>query len=219
VSRRGTHKDLQTGADIWVDYIQTAVPLGKEKPECEPQHWIPVSPYWLIGSSLAGFVSACSSYGWPRQIWCGFTPCCVDLSSGTEIVIAIWLSDQASVDGPPLFSSVERQAARVFLFAHPAPVIWENGAQPWNSRNDEWIWYRVTDFFIASLDTLLAFETSTNKDSNIPSRRQIQKPIACSVVCLAVFQAFKFFWKVLKSVGQGTVIVVTSFPAVAQREP
>ena len=72
--------------------------------------------------------------------------------------------------------------------------------------------------FITLLDTLLAFETSTNKLSNIPGKRQIQKPVAYSVVCLAVFQAFKIFWKVLICVGQGTVIVVTSSPAVAQRE-
>lgn len=73
--------------------------------------------------------------------------------------------------------------------------------------------------FIASLDTLLAFETSTNEDSNIPGRREIQKPVAYSVVCLAVFQASKSFWKELISVGQLTGIVFTSFPAVAQREP
>lgn len=49
--------------------------------------------------------------------------------------------------------------------------------------------------FIASLDTLMAFETSTNKDSSIPGGRQIQKPIAYSAVCFAAFQAFKFFGK------------------------
>lgn len=142
------HNDLQTGAGMWMYYIQIAILLGKEKPECEPQHWIPDGPYWLTGSSLPGFVSARSSYGWPRQTWYRFMPCCVDLSSGTETVVAIWLWDEASVHGPPLFSSIETQAACGFLFARPATVIWENWAQPWNSRNDLWIWYRETDLYL-----------------------------------------------------------------------
>lgn len=39
------HNDLQTGAGMWMYYIQIAILLGKEKPECEPQHWIPDGSY------------------------------------------------------------------------------------------------------------------------------------------------------------------------------
>ena len=45
--------------------------------------------------------------------------------------------------------------------------------------------------FITSLDTLLAFETSTNKLSNIPGKRQIQK----DKYALLCFRLLNFFGK------------------------